>query len=1035
MWSRTILNAGETRTVIRQSDQGFLACVRGKMDATLPVLSPHRRVGLVMLLGVACFVTFVSGFGTVFAANKGNAGANFMLSTEGYSLDPQTSKEIDDSIAGIKQRLSEVQCGGWNRDVSVGSNLGQYISKVLGVPGREGDPLGNIESGMARRRDEFLYPAGAQGKVTACKDGTKEQDAKIWCQGDPAIDNAGTPSRNCTIPKHPYPYIMDPYVCLWRGENFMLEPPLSEAICRDACDRYMNDSRYTFADCKKVEKDAKGIWKCVEAGTRAICSDDWIDTGNTNCKDCSGGNCRCPGPGCQLSKAGTPYRSFVRKYSVQSGRLRVNEVPKDVLASVTAQVQCYGFYREFDALTQKTELPRDARCVIGNIKTAGLDYNPRTMRKDTQKGKGKYMVDSALPDTLPGSRSYNAAGDVWFTKIMGAFSFLRPKQDLATALLSPEKARLISTVQNTVVQPLMAESTMRAIDDTASNNAFGYRPFTAWWQKFVTDGQRVFTPPVVRLRLPATWNQPIAALNPILVTPIVGRDRRTESIEVQLQAKDDLAGIVADQLKRALMLEVREEPVPIVVPMGSPVEFRAIAQQWEEYRDRRRAVGAAVPGEVDALIIKLQSYASSIESVRTIRAQLPLLFGVLLDKQADFLVGINAWAEQNRTALLTYTAVARQRAQMEPLWEAVVAEEQKFSDVTNFPWCRNDRFTTPIYTLLDPWYPDRPHLFGGVPTCAEAPPSPPVPVGTPPKAPPSLPILCVPQGERELVYDLSQLKVTTGSIILPVLKPLQVRIEPPKPPSLETEITDTSKLKLPDFPKVPDITKDFELSIPTAQTLNTPRSLPKPVTISIEQLSANLIQAQKTLKQMNDTYAKFWRSLVYENRDEGIEVPKCPTNNGEVTMGQLDCCGWNDRRCAHTEVDLLERVTRITARPAVFLKEDFYAAGYAQTRVPKPEDKAQLRVEVYAHCNPTDITCQPLLPAYEIPADGWQIIFPQKTQTLTMDLIRAKARAYTLKTDGTIVGSPPLPFARKAEDLYSSFTVPRSYDLRVPKAP
>lgn len=983
-----------------------------------------------MLLSTACFAALGTANQMAFAE-----GENFSLPLEGLAIQPQAINQVNDTVDAIRDRLSEVQCGGWNRDVSVGQNLGQYISKVLGVPGREGEPLGNLASGMAKRKTEFSYPDGsqgevpAQGKSTACKDGKSEETVRFYRNGDPP----GT--RNATK-QNAYPYIQDPHVCLWRGEGFILDPPLTEQVCAEACDRYMNDGRYTFADCKPehVVKNGAGVWGCSQWSARWVCSDEWVDTGRKNCEVCSGGNCRCPGPGCQITNAGTTFRSFFRKYTVQTGRAKLQEANKDLLASVNAQVQCYGYYNEIDALKTITYEKRDARCVIGNIKTSGEDYNPKKLRMETQKGKGKYTVDNTLPDPLPGARPYDAGNDVWFTKVMGAFSFLKPEQSLSQALLSPEKAKILATVQNTTDQPYMAESTLRAVDDTSSNQVSGYRPFTAWWQKFTSDSQKVFTPPVVRLRLPATWNQPLEQLSPIAITPVVARDRRTESIEIQLQAKDDLAGVVANQLKRALMLEVREEPVSIVVPMGSPVEFRALAQQWEEYRDRRAAGGGAVPGEVTALINQLLAYANRIESVRTVRAQLPLLFGVLLDKQSDFLVGINAWVEQNRQTLLAYMEVARQRAQLQPLWQAVAMEEQRFADTTNFPWCKNDRFTTPIYSLLDPWLPARPDVFGGVPTCGEVPVPPPTPGNPfPNERGGAMPMLCIPAGEQELVYDLSQMRVTTGSIVLPVLKPLQIRIEVPKPPSLDVELTGDVVPKLADLPVLPDIIADFELSIPSAEALTTPRSLPAPVAASVPELASSLIRAQKTLEEMNNTYEKFWKSLEYLDPNEQLSLedrkPKC----GDKTMQPLDCCSWGDKRCSHVESDLVERFTRITARPAVLLKEDFYAAGYSMARIPKAEDKTQLRVEVYANCTPADLTCQPLLPQTESPVDGWQIVFPQRGQNLSLERIRAKARSYMLNPDGTIVGTPSLPLATKPDALYSTFDVPNSFDLRVPK--
>lgn len=1003
-----------------------MACSSGRIHSTLSMFSfRHRRVGL------TAFVLMMSMGADV--SVHAIEGENYTLKNPKPTSIEEVTKEIDE----ITKRLTEVQCGGWNRDVSVGANLGEYISKVAGVPGREGEPLGDIASGMAKRKDEFTYPSGARGLVTACKNGLSKQDIQFYRNGD----EPGT--RNDSAKDRPYPFFADRHVCLWRGEDNILEEPLSRGICNNACDIYMNAPIYTFKDCKPedVKKNASGQWECTKWSDRAICSDDWVDSGNTNCKICAGARCRCPGPGCELSKAMTQYKSFFRAYQVQSVRRQLPEAPKDVMDTFRASVHCYGYYQELDGKTTTTYPRHHQRCVIGEIKADDLTgiFESRLLLREKQKGKGKYTIEN-LPDSLPGTRTYDPKKDIWFTKVMGAFSFLNPKVDLTTGLLNPEQGKIEATVQNTKEQPYMAESTLRAVDDTVTSGTNGFRPFTAWWQKFLSDGQRIFTPPIVRLRLPATWNQSIAALNPVAVTPIVTRDRRTEAIEVQLHAKEDLAGIVAEQLKRSLMLDVREEPVPMVIPMGSPVELRAVAQQWEEWRDRRTQARAAVPGQVHTLIQQLYAYAENIEEVRTIRAQLPMLFATLLEKQASFLVGVNTWAEQNRAAFQQYIALASEREKLMPLWAKVVSKQTEFANKTNFPWCKNDRFTTPIYTLNDPWLPGRPDLFGGIPTCAASPQEP-ESVGTinpfPAERQGALPILCIPSGEKELVYDLSLLRVTTGAIILPVIKPVQVRLQLPVPGPLDQDIVNPDSLVLPDLPQVPDITENFAKSIPASESLSVPRSLPPPVAANAADLKAALERAEKLLTERNKEYERFWKSIDFLQGDEATpfeeRIPTCPTKNGEKKIGQLDCCTWGDVRCAHTEFDLLERITRITARPAVMLKEDLLSVGYAQTRIPKAEDKTQLRPEVYATCWPTDHTCQPLLPKQEVPPDGWQVVFPKQKQDLSLEEIRAKVRAYTLTPSGKIVGSPPLPLAAKAQELYPTYSVPESYDLRAPK--
>lgn len=1016
-------------------------------------------------LGVVACVGFLTA--NVHAQGMLGGGAqdgNFQLSAT-----PQSFDQVQQQLDQISQNMDTAQCGGWNLDKKVP----QYMSTVSGVPGRYEDPLGNSGSGMGKRieqggrlGDGFQYPGGATwGFSTACKLNSEgKEDVHIWCGGDPNAANA----YECTK-QVDYPKLGDPHLCLWWNDKNQRENnpdlPLSQNTCTQSCD-WMNNGKFAYMDCKPkdvVYDDAAKKWTCTKQSPKWTCSELWVDEHDPvqdprNCHVCVGENCRCGkvamktsstssvptslvgmSPSCTVAvnqrplKRGQgndqPYQSFFRHYEAATNRKTLPEVPKDALGNVRAQVQCYGIYNEFDAKTKMTTM-MDQRCVIGNIKTDGQEYSEKDLRKKLQKGKGLFRAASPPPDPLPAVRPYNEATDVWFTKIFGSLSFLKPESDLTKGLLQVEKGVQKASVQNTDANPYAFFSIERATDDTVSNERLDVRPFTAWWQQFQTDVHRLFTPSVVHLKLPGTWNADLTPLDPVNVE----RDPRTQTIDVQLQAKDDLTGVIAAYLQKTLLLNIREEPIPVVVPLASPVELRSYAVRWETWKAQRKQLQKDVPGEVDALIEKLRDYADAIEGERRLRSALPEFLAKFLDKQKNFVVQINQWAAKNEGLYKQYQAQATARMELLKKWQVIGTTAQQFDDQVNFPWCKNDRYTTPIYSLLDPWLPGRPDLFGGIPTCDQsqlAKENPPPP-GTPKTSTGSLPLLCVPYADAEFTYDLSRLKISTGSLVIPVLHPIQVRLNIPTPGGAMDDIPKNASLILPDFPPIVDLSKSFLQLVPVATLVSTPPSLPSPPVTDLAVATKTLDRVKSILEKRNMTYLKFWKSLTYRDPDSG-QVPKC----GKTDIGPLDCCTWGDLRCQHTEVDLLERFTRITARPAVQLREDLLNQGIARTPVSIPGQLGKRTTMTDAVCNPADHSCPAMLRQKDVPPTGWQILLPDRTAEQDLiNVLRSQAREQTISPEGQIIGDPPVPYLSTPTDLYPVFTVPTPTTLKpLPQKP
>ncbi|MDB4978253.1 MAG: hypothetical protein JWM56_439 [Candidatus Peribacteria bacterium] len=669
---------------------------------------------------------------------------------------------------------------------------------------------------------------------------------------------------------------------------------------------------------------------------------------------------------------------------------------------IAMPVACYGNYEEFDT-RKKTTVQKDMRCVIRFPFTADE-------LRTSQSGKGTYGVTAADFPQVKRNTSYNDGKDLWYPNVSDSMSLLSDSSfeqnygnDLSQALLSPDKSDIRAYPQRS--SSLYATtSTVRAFDETVSKSADASlnrndeRSLTTWWQRMETDADRLFSPPAVRLRLPDTVALSVQDL-PSASGSVIHTDPRTQSIDVQLRAGDDLLGEVAGFLQKSLLLQVREEPVPVVVPLGSPLDFRADAERWKGWRAQRKLYGLAPVPEVDALILQLEEYAVQIERVRQLRSELARYIGGVIDHQQEVLININTWVQQNLDVYKSYLKNREARLSLRGRWVAVQQEYLKFHDDINMPWCRNDRFTTPVYSMLDFWYRGQhTSLSAGIPQCGTA-------VGG------GLPLLCVPQAEEDMVFDLSNLRVMTGALAVPVLKPTQLSLAIPLPGPVDEEMTADQKksLLLPDLPLVPTIDTAIIDALPTVKVESMPPTIVPPTLLNTLQANLVLNQSQFILQNMNKTYQKFWDSLA-------------PTD----TTRKLECNDWADGSCIHVETDLMERFTRIMARPAVLLKEDLQSLGAPRARISGTGDAS-------VTCNPADHACVTLKQQRTVPKDGWQIVPPRvlPDEQNVIDALRTGMRRKTLQDNLQITNG--VPYISSPEDILPIYTVPESLDLRPPK--
>ncbi len=710
--------------------------------------------------------------------------------------------------------------------------------------------------------------------------------------------------------------------------------------------------------------------------------------------------------------------------------------------AVRLNAACYGFYQEFDARSRITG-PRDRRCTIA------FPRNPADLH-ESQRGKGDLFTPVADLPFTPRDAQYDPATDLWDQNLGGAISLLndrafqdRAEGDLHRALLElSDVASVTVAPARTPGEPEVKHGLLRALDETAGPSTSAAldtgdaRTYTAWWQRLQTNMSSLLAPPRIRLRLPDT-----GALVPRLPllgpNAVVRRDSANRSLEVEIRAEEDMLGTVAAFLRSSLLLQLTEEPIPVVVPLGSPAEFRAVRDRWcqwaltRHYRTTGGQGGAdcadVAPEPVQKLLAALEEYAVQVEEVRLLRSELPKRIGTILSRQQAVLSTVSAWVTDNLQAYHAFLRNHRDRARLLPLWKQVQAEAARFQDGTNLPWCRNDRFTLPIYSLLDPWLEraaagsPRRGLGGGSASCR----------GTVN----GLPVVCPPEGDTDLVLDLSTLIVEPGAVTFPVLKPVQVRLTLPLPP--QEGDPDPQAIQLPVFPPVP-VLEDQDIAELPEVTVRAPlpRIAARPEQMPLAEAYFSLQRARRILLDMNGAYERFWQSLSPPAETITVACPtpqdpdrRCPLSGDELT---LRCPDWDGPPCVHTEVDLTERMTRIMARPGVLLREDVASIGFP--RLPAERDPPLSTVT----CDPTDHACLLLPPERREPKDGWQLLPPRDAQgrTPAIQRIRDRMRLKTVGPDGAYATLPThdpddgpdervaIPYGPPVEHVAPVFTVP-----------
>ncbi|OGJ70791.1 hypothetical protein A3G69_02555 [Candidatus Peribacteria bacterium RIFCSPLOWO2_12_FULL_53_10] len=728
------------------------------------------------------------------------------------------------------------------------------------------------------------------------------------------------------------------------------------------------------------------------------------------------------------------FVSYYREYPAAGySRNAVSKAPNDVRSRQGIPVSCYGFYREFDPKNTITTVS-DARCVIAAYQVS----NEFREFYHSQLGHGSFGETSTYPDPDPTAATeirdptFDSAKDLWYQNLGGGFSLLNGEvfkdqgNDMTYALLS------LDTTLERARGPLLRVGTAasvssghgpdsydnmrspgalrRAFDDTVSNARGPARTITEWWQKQETEAQELVHPAVAHIIVPSAWSvgmnlhhyfpSPSLPNPPTSPVPQYAYDPRRMTIDVQTEVRDDLLGEVAAFLEIALIAPVKERSIAIVVPFGSASDFRAYKEGWIRWKKMREDAGATVPTSVQQLTDRLEEYAVQIDGARALRSEIAKVLSTALNRQGKAEKTIHDWLKANLDGFRSFQQQRQQREQLVYRWRSLQTSYRDFHDKTNMPWCKNDAFTTSIYSFLDNWLPGRPNLDGQ-----------------------GLPEFSVPRPE-DLYIDLSALQTTQVPLLIPILKPVQILVSHDKlqPPFVyQEDVTIPALPPLPPLPifsasgaGIPEFSADSGIMV-TYPDVSIPSDVPGALT-----------QMEGIISGMNTKYKQFW---------DAVTKPRCGTleatkrcKNADPSSG--DCCvisgqekycrrGWSSDTCVHVEMDLIERFTRIGARPAVQLFEDFFALGTWRT-------PGNPLVE-FPPCDPQDWACLQLHATKVEPRYGWFTEANVRSQESTIDKLRIRMFKETLQMMGS--SSSHFPYQTNPNTITPSFDVRRPVEI------
>ncbi len=812
---------------------------------------------------------------------------------------PKYYWQVQEGLTDVRKNIESVTCGGKKDEPLTGAS---WLPLVRGLPGRSvADPLGAKQTGLGVR-GPFTFPkngevkdidtisdnSGAWGFLSAC-DITKTTIT---------VPTDGPTGNKITIPINPKN--------LCRKEYGTATPKL----CRELYDHLRGLAKSTYYD---NFKDSCGVpvqfcFKPKSAPTRECKGEECRKIGEPEFEYLPGLCVFVPGIGLvQVIKEqlrSFKEATFYRHYDT------------DVIGPDTNQWQlngeCYGYYREDDPKTTITYDPLQdidlQQCEIAFKPSSSSSSAATTSSassaavtpewKPPEQQKGEWKPDPSIVGTSD-VRPPRSVDALW-------------KADTQTNLTLPdmEKVRAnwspgfgdpydISAIAG-VVHPVRQQAGKAAQD--SGTNAFddtGTREVSTWWE----DQQREFLvrlrQPTVRLIMPSRFVLGLKSDDPLFNLVKAEPSRSDGVTQLTVHGGPEMLGSVLESLRRSFSLSIREVRIPLVVPLVSESEANTVIAEWKLWK-----IGHANHpdvAKVDDIIAKIEEYRDAAKSVPLVRQSLPRHIMETIASQEKLRTFFASWYEQNAIRLKRWSTLAQERVALQGTWRQI-NEALHEVEQCQLLWCSNQRYSLPIYSLLDSWLDGRD---------ARALPS----LSSSPYAPAS-----------DINLDFSWVSFSSGSsVAIPVLWPISVRIALPLPPLNDSQPLPSAAT----FPSLAKLHAPYHqlfssLTIPSVRFPPGVIELPDgkfqiPEKYLIPQLKDSLGNSQTIADTM----------LAFIAGPSGVSTDTAKTMKGaycgftQSILKKADPDTSSNERIVHVENDLQERVARLFSRYMPNTPEDY----------------------------------------------------------------------------------------------------------------
>lgn len=602
------------------------------------------------------------------------------------------------------------------------------------------------------------------------------------------------------------------------------------------------------------------------------------------------------------------------------------------------RAECYEYYKEVDPKDTVTS-DEEERCEVVILTNDEQNpENPAWKPSPPHSQDEKYKADASVTDEP--RRDERLVPDPWAPDNLTNLTLINMQKLREDAGSPVDPIDVTSILGNILVtrqrgsKSAPANARTDAVDDTTE------RTFVEFWEAQQRELLKMVADPQTRLIMPARFLVGLSNDDPFFqeVTRTVTRSDGT--VELTLKAGAEEVGNVLKSLERIFVAPVREVRIPIIVPLASTSEIDTRIFEWHQWKElvklrskdlQYRAGVTPDPAAVtlllaeaaalevtlplvDPLLAKLNAYKARTEEVRILRGALPKHLEKLYESQEDIRGYFASWYKENADLLTEAKERALEKRELQRIWK-LLQQSLLQTDACQLLWCSNQRYSVPVYSLLDEWWGDS--QAGEERNLEYFPPF-------------DLRSLGYEQPDDQL-FDFSDMNFPRDPWLIPVLWPVHASVRLPQPGLVGS--TPPSADDFPDLPELPgdgvfnsfpaptvDLDESPIVSIPAGTNLEEAKNILRDIRLLVDGTSVERqIVEEQELTNGGDIDPK--EDFPLDRNSMRGAYCRFPLSFTEVP-DSMQRVG-NPKKIVHVENDLKERIARAFSRWMPGRSEDF----------------------------------------------------------------------------------------------------------------